>query len=157
MGEHLRVMTEEMEDIARRLKILPVRDAVRGYLYPDCRAIVRLRFAAPPRKDPDDVLFDVSEEFGPWKPDRYGRGPWFEASLVFHPEDGRKYASRIMNGLQQIQTFATRSAPRLFETLRLVVWPKLKSLGYPPPLAYVFRASRAPDNMRPFMKKDPPE
>ena len=159
MKLHLVKMLDAMRFIARGVLGLPrgakVPDfVVRSYYYPDGKAIVRMRLMqeAAGRESVDAFLFGLSQEDG-WS--FFPEGTWYEASLLFRPEDGKKYKIRY-NGLQQIQTFGTKDWRNLFSTLRTIVWPKMRALGYPAPTEYLFRAGISVDDSKPFTKKDPP-
>jgi hypothetical protein len=151
MKEKKAVMRESMEAARRE-----VGGHVADYLYPDGRAVVSLALGPAPRGlSVDAYLFDIGEASG-WS--TFKQGTWFEANLLFSTEGrgaGRAYKTRF-HGLQQIQTWATKSPGKLFETLRFKVWPKMQALGYGAPKEFVFRAGVSIDDSRAFKKKDPP-
>jgi len=154
MKEELRQLLETARGIYRDFYDLPSpvpETAVRDYLYPDGAAIVRM-FLPSSDMPPDDFLSRLQDADG-WS--LFRPGTWFEGSFLFAPGDGRAYKSRN-RGMQQIQSFGTRKVHELFWTLRRVLWPKLESIGYPPPSAYLFRVARTIDDSKPFKKKDPP-
>jgi hypothetical protein len=140
-------------------------ESVRGYLYPDGRAIARLLILPPwkpgydKRKGSDSkvyqYLLDVEEA---WR--LYPAGTYFEASFLFTPESMGTFSPKTepshYNTLIQIQSYGTAHAQNLFATLRLVLWPKLRDAGYPLPSELLFRVGRSNDGSKPFDKKNPP-
>jgi hypothetical protein len=154
---------DSLRATARKLDLDP-RWAVRGHLTEDLRAIGRLRVLPTSKKvDPHDLLFEVSDAFGsrggapfkPWCVDGEHAGPWFQGSMMFAPGAGRKYEARYV-GLQQVQSFATKSEANFFFNLRFEMWDRLKAVGYPHPLEYLFKVGVSVDGSSPFYRKDPP-
>lgn len=139
-----------MREVAKEITRREGGDS-RGYLYPDGRAIVRLRFT-PGGRGAFEELLDIGDDPG-WN--QFPEGAWFEGSLLYRPKDGRKYNVRY-DGMQQIQSFGTRRPANLFETLRYRILPKMEELGYPEPLQYLIRVGLSVDDSKPFTKKDPP-
>lgn len=143
------MLVETLRDTATKIG-LP-GDAVRGYVYPDGKAVARLLFEPNPRDSVREVLLDVADAWG-----QYAGGTWFEGSFMFDPDKIRNPYSPRYQGLSQIQTWGTTHGDTLFSTMGNIIWPKLKALGYPRPKAYLFRVARTIDGSKPFEKKDPP-
>jgi hypothetical protein len=141
---HMRALREQASVVE---KSIPNTDT-RGYLYPDGRAVMRLRLTVPKNRRLEDFLIaDVQDaiRFAP-------EGTFYEGNFLLADSDKPREGYARWRGVDRIQTHPHTNANLLVVTL-VNIAATLRARGFKQPSHVMIRMGRTPNaRQKPFRR-----